>query len=95
MRRDLKLAVPLKKLCKWRRWESNPDPKVDAEGLYMLSRFSLRLAAVSRRSEYVNRQDLRTMLVRLYLAARHEPKRAASLFELCPNHAQRQLAAGH
>jgi len=28
----------------WRRRESNPDPKANAEGIYMLSRFSFRPA---------------------------------------------------
>jgi len=28
----------------WRRRELNPDPKANAEGIYMLSRFSFRPA---------------------------------------------------
>ena len=32
----------------WRRRESNPDPKVNAEGIYMLSCFSFRVSLAAR-----------------------------------------------
>src|ERR1700680_755656 len=66
----------------WRRRELNPDPKANAEGLYMLICFAFRTAcdrttfAQCRVSEAARP---RPELVRLNLAHCHGPKQRAKL----------------
>jgi hypothetical protein len=50
-RQNLFLREVLPSLFKWRRRESNSDPKADHAGIYMLSRFSFSSFARSRVSE--------------------------------------------